>query len=61
MPPPSTDADAARCSDFVIDVTEQAMYRSDFANELVAAENFVGSIATFIVDERAIAPRAQDQ
>jgi hypothetical protein len=40
----------------------EAMYRSDFAKKLVAdAENFVGSIATFIVDERAISSAAQDQ
>jgi hypothetical protein len=40
----------------------EAMYRSDFAEKLVAdAENFVGSIATFIVDERAISSPARDQ
>ena len=40
----------------------EAMYRSDFAKKLVAdAENFVGSIATFIVDERAISSPAPDQ
>src|ERR1700704_3538679 len=40
----------------------EAMYRSDFAKQLVAdAGNFVGSIATFIVDERAIpAPASSD-
>jgi hypothetical protein len=33
----------------------QAMYQSEFSKRLVAdAEHFVGSIATFIVDERVI-------
>jgi len=32
-----------------------AMYASDFSKQLIAdAENFVGAIATFIVDEREI-------
>jgi uncharacterized protein (TIGR02118 family) len=33
----------------------EAMYKSDFAKKLVAdAENFVGAIATFIVDEQEV-------
>ena len=36
----------------------EAMYSSDFTKQLVAdAENFVGAIATFVVDEREIAGR----
>ena len=36
----------------------EAMYQSDFSKKLVAdAENFVGAIATFIVDERTIAAK----
>jgi uncharacterized protein (TIGR02118 family) len=35
----------------------EAMYKSEFAKQLVAdAEHFVGAIATFIVDEREIKP-----
>ena len=35
----------------------EAMYKSDFTKKLVAdAENFVGAIATFVVDEREIKP-----
>lgn len=37
----------------------EAMYQSEFSKRLVAdAENFVGAIATFIVDEREIAKTA---
>ena len=37
----------------------EAMYSSDFTKKLVAdAENFVGAIATFVVDEREIAKPA---
>src|SRR5262245_50314309 len=35
----------------------EAMYKSDFSKKLIAdAENFVGAIATFVVDERVIKP-----
>jgi uncharacterized protein (TIGR02118 family) len=35
----------------------EAMYKSDFSRQLVAdAEQFVGAIATFIMDEREIKP-----
>lgn len=38
-------------------VSMESMYASDFSKRLVAdAENFVGSIATFIVEEREIKP-----
>ena len=37
----------------------EAMYQSEFSKRLVAdAENFVGAIATFVVDEREIARKA---
>jgi len=37
----------------------ETMYSSDFTRKLVAdAENFVGAIATFVVDEREIAKPA---
>ena len=37
----------------------EAMYQSEFSKRLVAdAENFVGAIATFIVDEREIGKTA---
>ena len=37
----------------------EAMYQSEFSKRLVAdAENFVGAIATFVVDEREIAKTA---
>ena len=43
---------------FADEASMKAMYASDFGKGLVAdAENFVGAIATFVVDERPIAER----